>query len=105
MADTMNDTVADVAVIEKTALAPPRMWNVILFNDDHTSMEFVISILMQVFHKSYEDAYSIMEHIHNNGKGVAGTYSNEIALTKKEDTISYAKANGFPLVADIEVAD
>ena len=96
----INDAV--VAVVDKIEMAPPRMWNVILFNDAVTSMEFVVLVLMQIFHKSFEDAQDIMMNIHENGKGIAGTYSNEIAITKRDDTISVSRTNGFPLVADIE---
>ena len=92
-----------VAVIERTRVAPPRMWNVILENDSVTSMEFVIMVLMQVFHKSFEEASAIMNHVHEHGRGVAGTYSKEVAESKKNETISVAKFNGFPLVANIEL--
>ncbi len=92
-----------VAVIERTRVAPPRMWNVIMYNDDFTSQEFVIMVLMQVFHKSFEEASDIMIHIHEHGRGVAGTYSKEVAESKKNETMSVAKFNGFPLVADIEL--
>jgi len=100
MVETSSDVV--VAVIEKVAMAPPRLWNVLLHNDDKTSMEFVVLVLMQIFHKSFEDAQDIMMNIHENGKGIAGTYSHEIAVTKKDDTINVARTNGFPLEASIE---
>ena len=102
MIDTENDVA--VAVIERTIMAPPRMWNVMLFNDEKTSMEFVIMVLMQIFHRSFEEASDIMMHIHENGRGVAGTYSHEVAITKKSETLNVAKLNGFPLVSDIEPA-
>lgn len=92
----------DVAVIEKTALAPPKLWNVLLYNDDQTTMEFVVLVLMQIFHRSFEDAQDIMMSIHETGKGIAGTYSHEIALTKRDDTLAVARTNGFPLLAEIE---
>jgi len=100
MVETKNDVV--VAVIEKVAMAPPRMWNVVLFNDEKTTMEFVVLVLMQIFYKSFEEAQDIMMSIHENGKGVAGTYSLEVASAKRDDTLSVARTNGFPLVAEIE---
>lgn len=102
MADTTHDI--DIAIIEKITMAPPRKWDVLLYNDDNTSMEFVVLVLMQIFHKSFEDAQDVMMSIHENGVGVAGTYSHEIAVTKCEDTINVARANGYPLRSDIEVS-
>lgn len=100
---TMTPIVNDaVVVVDKVAMAPPRLWNVILYNDDVTSMEFVILVLMQIFHKSFEDAQDIMISIHETGKGIAGTYSQEIASTKRDDTLSVARANNFPLQSEIE---
>jgi len=100
MVETNTDAV--VAVIDKVAMAPPRMWNVILHNDDKTTMEFVVLVLMQIFHRSFEEAQDIMMSIHETGKGVAGTYSHEVAITKRDDTVSVARTNNFPLMADIE---
>lgn len=100
--DVVDDVA--VAVVERTIMAPPRMWNVILWNDEKTSMEFVVMVLMQIFHRSFEEASDIMMHIHENGRGIAGTYSHEVALTKKSETHNVAKLNGFPLVSDIEPA-
>ena len=99
MAETKKST--SVAVIEKVAMAPPRLWNVWLVNDDFTSMEFVVLVLMQIFHRSFEDAQEIMMSIHTNGKGVAGTYSHEISAQKRDETMAIARTNGFPLVAEI----
>ena len=101
---TKTDNNSVVAVIERTVVAPPRMWNVILHNDEKTTMEFVVMVLMQIFHKSFEEAQDCMMSIHETGKGIAGTYSNEVAVTKRDETISVARKNGYPLVADIEVA-
>ena len=101
---TKTDNNSVVAVIERIVVAPPRMWNVILHNDDKTSREFVVMVLMQIFHKSFEEAQDCMMNIHETGKGIAGTYSNEVAVTKRDETINVARKNGFPLVADIEVA-
>lgn len=100
MVDTKTDS--DVAVIEKISMVPPKLWNVVLHNDDKTTMEFVVLVLMQIFYKSFEEAQDIMMNIHEQGKGVAGTYSFEVATTKKDDTINVARANGFPLIAELE---
>lgn len=97
-----SETGTVVAVIEKVAMAPPRMWDVWLHNDDSTTMEFVVLVLMQIFHRSFEDAQDIMMHIHTNGKGIAGTYSHEVATQKRDETMSVARANGFPLLVEIK---
>lgn len=102
----MSDT--DVLIREnvdtttKVVMKPPSMFNVILHNDEKTSMEFVILVLMSIFQKSLEDATALMFNIHETGKGIAGTYTNEIATQKRSDTIAYAKANNFPLRCEIE---
>ena len=100
MAETKND--GDVAIIEKISMAPPRHWNVLLYNDDKTTMEFVVLVLMQIFHKSFEEAQDCMMSIHETGRGIAGTYSHEVAQTKRDDAISVARSNGFPLKVEIE---
>lgn len=86
----------------KTAIRPPKKFNVILHNDDVTSMEFVIEVLMTIFGKSAEDAYRLMLRIHNMGKGIAGTYGFETANQKKYDTIVCARQCNYPLVCTIE---
>lgn len=99
MANTKTGTV--LTVVDKVTLTPPRMWNVWLYNDDQTSMEFVVLVLMQIFHKTFEEAQDIMMHIHNNDKGIAGTYSHEVASQKRDETVTIARQSGFPLQADI----
>jgi len=99
MARTEKSTV--VAVIERVAMSPPKMWNVWLINDDATTMEFVVLVLMQIFHRSFEEAQEIMMHIHTNGRGIAGTYSHEVAAQKRDETIAIARQSGFPLMAEL----
>lgn len=103
MAGTKTGT--NLAVIERVSLSPPRLWDVWLINDDTTTMEFVVLVLMQIFHRSFEEAQEIMMHIHSHGKGIAGTYSHEVAQQKKDDTVSAARQHGFPLQAILEPAD
>ena len=103
MSDTKKST--SVAVIERVSMSPPRMWNVWLLNDDKTTMEFVVLVLMQIFHRSFEEAQDIMMHIHENGRGVAGCYSHEVATTKRDETIATARTSSFPLVAEIKPAE
>ena len=83
-------------------LKEPEEYRVILLNDDYTTMDFVVIILMEVFNKSTIDACRLMEEIHKNGKGIAGTYTWDIAVTKSEQVHSMAEANGFPLLCLVE---
>jgi ATP-dependent Clp protease adaptor protein ClpS len=82
----------------------PEQFRVILLNDDYTTMEFVIEILMDIFHKSTEDAYRIMLDVHKKGKGVVGIYTWDIAVTKSEQVHATAVANEFPLRCTVEPA-
>ncbi len=80
----------------------PSMFKVLLLNDDYTTMEFVVEILMLVFAKSLEAATEIMLNVHQKGIGVCGVYPLEIAETKVESVHSLAKERGFPLRCTLE---
>lgn len=82
----------------------PDLWNVILLNDDYTTMDFVVRVLEGVFRKSPAEAFRIMMAVHTQGKGVAGTYAHEIAETKAAQVHDQARAEGFPLRCDVEEA-
>lgn len=85
-------------------LKEPEEYQVILLNDDYTSMDFVVAVLMDVFHKSEEDAAAIMLHVHKKGKGLAGIYPWDIAVTKADQVHNLARANDFPLRCIVERA-
>ncbi len=80
----------------------PDMYHVLLHNDDYTSMDFVVEILMKVFHKNLQDAETIMIMIHEKGSAICGLYSYEIAQTKAQQVKKLARQNEFPLLATIE---
>lgn len=86
------------------SLRPPKKFNVVLFNDDRTTVEFVILVLMSIFHKNFDEAHALTLHIHNSGKGIAGTYSHEVAVQKRDETRAAAQMNHFPLRCEIEEA-
>jgi len=86
----------------ETKLATVKLWNVVLLNDDYTPMDFVIAVLMQLFDKSEDEAYEITMAVHNNGKGIAGTFTKEIAYQKVSDVAMAAQAYGHPLLAVCE---
>ena len=83
-------------------LEEPRMFKVLLHNDDYTSMDFVVEILTSIFHKTQEQAVQIMLQVHEKGKGVCGVYTYEIAQTKAEQVSRLAKQNEFPLLVTLE---
>jgi ATP-dependent Clp protease adaptor protein ClpS len=90
---------------ERTRTKKPPMYKVLLHNDDYTTREFVVWVLQTVFHKNEGDAIAIMSHVHNNGVGIAGVYTFEVAETKVTKTTSLAKAQQFPLQLSIEPTD
>ena len=82
----------------------PDDFKVILLNDHYTTMEFVVEILLTIFHKSFPDATKIMMDVHKKGKGVVGVYTWDIAATKTEQVHAAAEANEFPLRCIVEPA-
>ncbi len=83
-------------------LQEPQMFKVLLHNDDYTSMDFVVEVLMDIFHKTHQQAEQIMLLIHEKGKAVCGVYTYEIAQMKVEQVRQLAKRNEFPLLATME---
>jgi len=75
----------------------PQEYRVILLNDNYTTMDFVVEVLMIIFHKTPKDAEKIMLDVHRKGKGIVGTYPWDIAITKSEQVHSAARENDFPL--------
>ena len=86
----------------KVTVSEPTRWKVIFLNDDHTPMEFVIELLMQVFKHTNDNAKNITIQVHETGSGIAGVYSFEIAEAKAVETTQLARANGFPLQVKME---
>ncbi len=75
----------------------PHLWQVVLLNDNYTSFEFVVHILMTIFHKSMDEAHALTLQIHHEGKGVCGTYTYDVAETKRAEVLRLAKQGQFPL--------
>ena len=97
-----GDRQTGLVLEERTRTKKPPMYKVLLHNDDYTTREFVVWVLQTVFHKNETDAVAIMSHVHNNGIGVAGVYTFEVAETKVTKTLHLAKAQQFPLQLSIE---
>jgi ATP-dependent Clp protease adaptor protein ClpS len=83
-------------------LAEPPLYKVLLHNDNYTTMEFVVYVLVTIFNKSEADAFTIMLAVHNEGAGVAGIYPFEIAETKAAKVIELARAQEYPLMASVQ---
>ena len=104
MADRQDQTGGAVKERIERKAQEPTLYNVVLLNDDYTTMEFVMDILETLFQKSPAEAYRIMMHVHRNGRGLAGVYTFEVAETKAEQVASLAADAGYPLRATIEEA-
>jgi len=102
-----NDTEIqqDIDTQSEDDVAEPPMFRVLLLNDDYTTMDFVITILMGVFSKSPEEATRIMLNVHQQGVGICGVYPFEIAETKVDTVHALARENGFPLRCTMEKED
>ena len=96
----------DVGVVTESQqhVKKPPLYKVLLHNDDFTTMEFVVDILRNVFHKSESDAVYIMLAVHEQGVGVAGVYTYEIAETKISAVTQRARTHEFPLLCTLEEA-
>lgn len=95
MANTQNDIEIDEKI--KQTNDKPKQFNVIMLNDDYTPMDWVISILKEIFKHSDSSSEVLTMTIHNEGSAVVGTYSYEIAEMKAMETVNLSRSNGFPL--------
>jgi len=96
--------ITDVVLEEKSKLkvSEPTLWKVIFLNDDVTPMDFVISLLIEVFKHNPQSAYDITIQVHEQGSGIAGVYSHEIAEAKSVEATHLSRNNGFPLQIKME---
>ncbi len=86
----------------RSRLQPPRMYKVVLLNDDYTPMDFVITVLQRLFSLDTEQATRIMLKVHNEGRGVCGIFPRDIAATKVEQVIAFARQHQHPLACIME---
>jgi ATP-dependent Clp protease adaptor protein ClpS len=80
----------------------PRMWRVLLHNDDYTTQDFVVWVLETIFHKAPGEAFEIMISVHQSGIGLAGVYTHDVAETKLKTTRQLAEQHEFPLLVTME---
>ena len=88
--------------LEEPKLKKPSLYRVILLNDDYTPMEFVVRVLKSIFNKNQEEANKITAYIHENGKGVVGTYIFEVAEQKGIETTLLARQESYPLQVKVQ---
>src|SRR5437763_7719934 len=96
------DDGTEVITETRTRLEKPKLFKVILHNDDFTTMEFVVFVLEYVFMRSETEAFTIMLKVHNEGIGIAGVYPYEVANMKSEKAMNLAKSREFPLLCTVE---
>ncbi len=103
--DSEFDTDRDTIVLDRTKVQKPRMYVVLLHNDDYTTMEFVVHVLEKFFRKTEQEAHRVMFEVHTRGVGACGIYTKEIAETKAEKVNAYSADHGHPLKCSFEPCD
>ncbi len=97
-----EDGESDLAVVTEKKVARPRRFVVVFHNDDYTTMEFVIHVLVTIFHKDFMAAQAVMLEVHQKGWAVAGTFSCDIARSKVRKAEAFARSKGHPLKVTAE---
>ncbi|MCR5253927.1 MAG: ATP-dependent Clp protease adaptor ClpS [Treponema sp.] len=96
----MENAGSDVA--EDTGIQLPPERKVVFYNDDFTTMEFVVDVLMSIYNKSHDEAENLMQAVHEEGSSVVGVYTFDIAVSRANLTKQIARKNGFPLRVEVE---
>jgi ATP-dependent Clp protease adaptor protein ClpS len=92
----------DVMTLERQKTKKPRRYFVVMHNDDYTTQEFVVFVMVRFFHKSAEEANRLMIMVHTKGKATVGVYTRDIAETKVRLVTDYAREHGMPLLLTAE---
>lgn len=100
--DDVIDVEGDVSLATEKKVKKPKMYKVLIYNDDYTSMEFVVEILVSIFNKPRAEATRIMLDVHKKGKGICGVYTYDIAVTKVNRVHKFARLYEYPLKSGIE---
>ena len=98
--DADESTLIDSRTTEK--VEQPRLWRVLLHNDDYTAQDFVVWVLESIFNKPHGEAFAIMLNVHRSGLGLAGVYTHDVAETKLKATRQAAEEHEFPLLVTME---
>ena len=106
MANDPQEYISDGLALQeaKPKLKKPKMYRVVIINDDYTPMEFVVEVLQSIFGMGHEKATQVMLHVHTKGKGICGVFSFEIAETKVIQVNDYSRQNEHPLQCSLEEA-
>ncbi len=103
MVDNISPEIEESALSDvREEIKEPSMYRVLLHNDDYTTMDFVVEVLMTVFQKSMEEAILIMLNVHRQGTGMCGLYTLEVAETKMNFVHALARDKGLPLRCSVE---
>jgi ATP-dependent Clp protease adaptor protein ClpS len=102
MDENRPDVFEDTEALSEERVREPQMYKVLLHNDDYTTMDFVVEVLMVVFSKELQEATRIMLDVHRRGVGLCGVYTYEIAETKVDTVHALARENGYPLKCTME---
>jgi len=96
------DREGDLELVERPKTKKPRRYQVVLHNDDYTTMEFVIEVLLRFFQKDITQARHIMLHVHHKGFGIVDVFPRDVAETKADQVVSFAREHGHPLQCTAE---
>lgn len=103
MSDLFNtEHSASIGIGVTEEILPPSECSVIFYNDDYTTKDFVVDVLMNIFNKAQPEAEDLMEKVHRTGSAVIGSYTYDIALSRTNITTQLARKNGYPLRVEIE---
>ncbi|MDD6968530.1 MAG: ATP-dependent Clp protease adaptor ClpS [Treponema sp.] len=102
MDNSLKENLENNNIMEKTEVMQPPEMKVVFYNDDSTTMDFVIEVLMCIFNKTEDEAKTLMMNVHENGSCVVGVYAYDIAVSLSDVTKSIARKNGFPLRVEVE---
>lgn len=93
---------SEILVSEEVSIETPKMFKVVMLNDDYTPMDFVVNVLESIFERNHTEAMKIMLEVHQNGHATAGVYPKSIAETKVVETTREAKSQQYPLQCKME---
>ena len=99
---TRRDQEHSTQTLERTDTVRPRLFRVLLLNDDYTPMDFVVMVLRRYFRQDAAQAQAVMLSVHQRGQGVAGVYTREVAESKVAQVIAHARQEEHPLELEIE---
>ena len=102
MDNSLKENLENSGFMEKAELMQPPEMKVVFYNDDSTTMDFVVEVLMCIFNKTEDEAKTLMMNVHENGSCVVGVYAYDIAVSLSDVTKSIARKDGFPLRVEVE---